>query len=69
MCFRNQDKKRKTIVLTANMCLVIGLLLKMFFHPVTQFERNWGHGVSAALLIVYIGTMLWNIRQQRFLKN
>ncbi len=62
MIFRNGVKDPKKLVLLAMICLVISILLPMFFHPASQLGKNLSHGLSGALLGFSLTVNLWALR-------
>ena len=62
MIFQNRMRDPKKLVPLATMCLVIAILLPMFFHPASQLGKNLSHGVSGALLGFSLVVNLWSAR-------
>jgi hypothetical protein len=69
MCVRDNSPQRRKLVALASLCLAIGLLLPMMFHPSGQTELNALHFLRGLLigmsLSVNLGVLWKNRRQQR----
>ncbi len=68
MTFRNRMNEPKRLVPIATMCLVMGILLPMFFHPETQLVKNLSHAVAGMLLGFSIAVNLgaaWKMRRRQ----
>jgi hypothetical protein len=68
MCVQDSSPRRQKLAALANLCLAIGLLLPMIFHPAGQAALNVLHFVRGLLiglsLSVNLG-VLWKARRQR----
>jgi hypothetical protein len=68
MCTEINSKSRKLFAM-ASVCLAVGLLLPMLFHPAAQPARNLLHFVCGLLLGLSMSVnlaMVWkNSRQRR----
>ena len=71
MCVLNDAKSRK-LYSSAVACLVVGLLLPISFHPVTQFNRNLLHFVCGLLLGLSMSmnlSLVWKNSRRRRMQN
>jgi hypothetical protein len=68
MCRETNSKSRKLFAM-ASVCLAVGLLFPMLFHPAAPTARNFMHFVCGLLLGLSMSinlSMAWKIsRQQR----
>lgn len=68
MIFQNGLKDPKALSNVGRMCLVIGLLCQMFFHPATEVGRDLVHGLCGLLIGLSLGLLVGSafmIRRQR----
>jgi hypothetical protein len=67
MCIslRQMDSKSRIFMAIGNLCLTIGLTLRLFVHPSGQAAKNWLEGVSGLLVGISIGTNFFGLRHMR----
>ncbi|MGA2851281.1 MAG: hypothetical protein ABSE46_19945 [Terracidiphilus sp.] len=59
------DPRTRRLFAIGNLCLVAGLLLWSFVHPVNQVEKNWLHGLTGLLTGCSIVVNLYAFRLAR----
>jgi hypothetical protein len=62
MTFRNRIKNSRAIMPVGMICLVIGILLPMLFHPASKLGLDLSHGVRGMLFGLSIVLNLWAAR-------
>ena len=62
---QNMNRKDRLIFAAGNVCLSVGLLLRLFVHPVAQVQKNWLDGVVGLLLGMAIAINLGNLYKSR----
>jgi hypothetical protein len=62
---RQLDAKTRRNLALANACLAVGLLLRLFVHPVNAMARNWLDAVVGCLLGFSLAVNLFGLRSAR----